>query len=95
MFRSCISETWFDAQTGKFTGMIKEAGFDFVHANRDDKRGGGVAILFKIALKVKKGESSTSKFTSFEFAQCTVQIAHSKVLLLCIYRNQEISVNMF
>ena len=75
---SCTTETWFDAQIGRFTGMIKEAGYDIVHANRDDKRGGGVAILFKIALKVKKGESSTSKFTSFE---CIVQMSHSKVLL--------------
>ena len=65
---ACITESWFDAENGKFTAMIKEAGFEIVHAQRDGKRGGGTAIMFRRALKAKKGESSTSEFSSFEYS---------------------------
>ena len=44
---ACLSETWFDAQKGRFTAQVKQAGYEICHANRDDKRGGGVAILYK------------------------------------------------
>ena len=79
---SCLCETWFDSQKGKFTARIKEAGFEIVHANRDDRRGGGVAILYKKSLRVKPGEESTTKFSSFEFAYCCIQASRSKIVLL-------------
>ena len=89
---ACLCETWFDSQKGKFTARIKEAGFEIVHANRDDRRGGGVAILYKKSLRVKPGEESTTKFSSFEFAYCCIQASRSKIVLLCIYRLQEVKV---
>ena len=64
---ACICETWFDAQKGTFTKTIKDAGYDLIHANREDKRGGGVAIMFNKSLKIKPGEASSIKFISFEY----------------------------
>ena len=51
---ACICETWFDSQTGRHTAVIKEAGYEIIHANREGKRGGGVAIMYKESNKVKQ-----------------------------------------
>ena len=92
---SCICETWFDSQTGRHTAIIKEAGLDIIHANRENKRGGGAAIIYKQSSKIKKGEASSTKFTSFEYAYCIIQSNESKILLICIYRLQEIACTIF
>ena len=73
---ACVSETWFDAASGKFTSLLKESGFEINHAYRDDRRGGGTAIIYDDTLKIKKGEASTSKFSSFEY--CSVYFNSSE-----------------
>ena len=65
------------------------------HANRDGKRGGGVAIIYKQQCKIKKGEGSTEKYSSFEYVYCILQTTVCKILLVCIYRLQEISCTTF
>ena len=55
---ACISKTLFDSTTGKFTALIKERGFDIMHSPRQEKRGGGTAIIFK---KNLKGETRRGK----------------------------------
>ena len=93
---ACICETWFDSSNGKFTSTIKEAGFDIIHAHREDKRGGGTAVIYKKTLKAKKGEASTSEFLSFEYSYIYLNRSpKSKILLLCLYRKQEVSCNTF
>ena len=59
---ACITETWFDSIKGTFTTAIKEAGFEIVHDAREDKRGGGTAIIYKEKLKVKPGKASCTRF---------------------------------
>ena len=93
---ACLSETWFDAQSGIFTAKIKENGFDIKHAHRDDRRGGGVAILYRDGIKMKPGEGSTTKYLSFEFIYCLIaQILNSKIILVNVYRQQEVSCEIF
>ena len=65
---ACICESWFDSKTGVFSKMIRDAGYELHHAHRESKRGGGVAILYKKQLVLKKGEGSCSQYTSFEYA---------------------------
>ena len=48
---SRISETWFDADYGVFSTVIKEAGYKMCHAFPTNKSGGGVAIVFNSELK--------------------------------------------
>ena len=77
---ACLCETWFDSSNGTFTARIKEAGYDILHDNRDNKRGGGTAILYRKSLKVKRGHASTSKYLSFEYSHISLNIsAGSKV----------------
>ena len=92
---ACITETWFDSKDGKFSSNIKEAGYELKHGYRENQRGGGVAILYKSTLNVKPGEASTSQFMSFEYSFVTVTIDKSKVVLVCIYRKQEVSCGTF
>ena len=92
---ACITETWFDSKNGKFTKYIKEAGYNLIHGFREDKRGGGTAILYRNTVNVKPGESSSSKYTSFEFSFLTLSTDRYKVILCCIYRKQEQSCTLF
>ena len=93
---ACVNETWFDRKNGVFTKKIKDAGFEPHHAYRDGKRGGGVAVLYKSELTVKEGNASTSEYESFEYAYITVTLkSKQKVVILCIYRKQEVSFSLF
>ena len=71
---ACVCETWFDSKTGVFSRLIKEFGYELHHAHREKKKGGGVAILYKTDLSVKKGGASTSTFLSFEYAFVTLTV---------------------
>ena len=92
---ACITETWFDSKTGKFSADIKEAGYELIHGFREGQRGGGSAILYKKTLMVKPGEASSSQYLSFEFSFVTLTIMKSKMIIVCIYRKQEISCVIF
>ena len=91
----CITETWFDSIKGVFTTAIKEAGYKLVHDVREDKRGGGTAIIYKDKLKVKPGKASSTRFQSFEYSYIYLTIKTTKILLLNVYRKQEVSCKIF
>ena len=44
---ACIQETWLSAESNVTTSIIKEAGYNITHMFRSNKRGAGVAILWK------------------------------------------------
>ena len=91
-----VYETWFDSGNGKFTSMIKNAGFDINHAHREEKAGGGTAIIYDKKLGAKQGEISISEFTSFEYSNIYLNVeSNSKILLSCVYRKQEVSCTTF
>ena len=93
---ACICETWFDSKNGVFSRMIKENKFGLHHAHRVNQRGGGVAIIYKEHLALKEGEASTAQFTSFEYAYVTLTLQSKlKVLLVCVYRKQEVAFSLF
>ena len=93
---ACITETWFDSKNGTFTKRIKNAGFEIHHGYRENKRGGGSAIIYKRGLTVKHGAASTSEYLSFEFSYVTLTLqSKRKMLLANVYRNQEIPIGTF
>ena len=91
---SLASETWFTNDKGKFSHTIKEKGFELYHDFRP-KRGGEVAIIYKNDLLITKGEASCSKYKSFEYVYVTCKTAVETILILNIYRNQEVPFTMF
>ena len=44
---ACICETWFSREKGPFNKSIKDAGYQIIHSFREEKRGGGTAIIRK------------------------------------------------
>ena len=93
---ACVTETWFDSKNGVFSQAIKKRGYELHHAYREDKRGGGTAILYKKQLMVKEGDASSSEYSSFEYVFVTLTLQSKKrVILICLYRKQEISFNLF
>ena len=93
---ACVTESWFDAKNGTFSRKIKNAGYELHHAYREDKRGGGTAIMYKKKLMVKEGDASTSEYSSFEYSYVVVTLqSKRKMVLLCVYRNQEVAFSTF
>ena len=93
---ACICESWFDSKNGFFSKMIKDAGYELHHAHREDKRAGGVAIMYKKHLSIKEEDASTTQFVSFEYVSIKLTVQHRiKLILVCLYRKQEISFNIF
>ena len=92
---ACLTETWFDGQNGTFTANIKSAGYEIKHATRDNKGGGGAAILYKRTMNIKPGEANSNKYASFEFSYCVINNSQVKLLLICIYRRQEVPCKTF
>ena len=93
---ACITETWFDAKNGHFSHAIKRSGYELHHAYREDKRGGGAAIMYRKNMMVKEGGASATEYTSFEYSSITVTLeAKKKLILVCIYRKQEVLFTAF
>ena len=82
-------------KAGKFTATIKKYGLDILHANREGKRGGGVAIIYRKDIKVKPISASSIEYATFEYSHCIIQSMGIKIQLVCVYRRQVKSLNMF
>ena len=91
----CITETWFQSMSGKHTKDIKDAGFKIIHSVRENKGGGGTAILYKKVFKICNGESSVSKYSSFEYSYICMRHLKQKLIILTVYRLGEVSCSVF
>ena len=61
---AAITETWMTSERNNVTAAFKEAGYNVGHFYRNHCKGGGVALIFKDCLCLKK--SKTFNFKSFE-----------------------------
>ena len=59
----CVNETWFNSKKGRFSHLIKEAGYLIYHSCREEKRGGGVTIIYTEGLDLKPIDTSVTKFS--------------------------------
>ena len=92
----CVNETWFNSKKGRFTHQIKEAGYLIYHSYREEKRGGGVAILYKEGLDLKPIETSVTKFSSFEYVLVKIKVSRKQTVVITnVYRKQEIPMSTF
>ena len=81
-----ITESWLKSQKNYITFLLKEAGFNICHFNRDSKAGGGVAIISncKFISKFQKN----GQFSSFEVTNQTFVVKNSSNLtFIVIYRH--------
>ena len=93
---ACIQETWLSSESNVTTALIKEAGYNICHVHRCDKRGSGTAILWKDTLNLLKRDCivKPKAYISLQY-QCLVFKFNPKIILINIYRLQEISFSQF
>ena len=82
-----ICETWLgmpDHDDTCVNDLLPE-GYNIFRADRDDgRRGGGVAIIYKNYLKIKRTKSI--RYSQFECLMCTLTINSLSIHLIVIYR---------
>ena len=90
-----ISETWFSSQSNMTTSILKEAGYNIVHHFRSDKRGAGAGIIWnnRIHKQIRNG-TAVKSYDTFHYQNL---IFHGKFNfnLICLYRLQETSFELF
>ena len=93
---ACVQETWLSTESNVTTSIIKEAGYNISHVFRSDKRGAGVAILWKEKLKSLKLDCKVKPKTycSLQY-KCLVFKFNPKFTIINIYRLQEIPFSQF
>ena len=83
-----LNETWLSSHTNSDPTVANVIStlqdYNFVHHPRSSRSGGGVGVLLKSSLKVKRNESHT--FNSFEYLDLFITSGSSSFRLLCIYR---------
>lgn len=90
-----LTETWLQPDNTDDL-VIKElcpTGYSFLHAPRSTGRGGGVGVLFKDSLKMKKIDKQ--KFHSFENIQLNLHSSTSSTVILVIYRPPSTNCSTF
>ena len=83
-----LTETWLgtsiDAQV---LSELVPPGYDILHVARPDKRGGGVAVLFRQGLVLNIIQSTKDGiFTQFERMELSVKAGKTQMRLCIIYR---------
>ena len=82
-----FQETWLTKGDNNIYSEMKEYGYNVIKSMRDKNRGGGLAILFKPFLKIKRIHlSSNTKFKTFEHIFCKMSFESSHICLVNFYR---------
>ena len=93
-----ITETWLRKDDDTVLANITPAGYDIRSSPRDDKIGGGLAVLFRDSIQVRK--IVTANHPSFEATEWHLKYGNSVIVTIGIYRppystNHPVTVNTF
>ena len=72
-----FSETWLFGANTPTTAHIKYHGYDIIPDYREDRRGGGTAVIFKLGYKIERLNTNIN-FASFEFTCSKIKSENSK-----------------
>ena len=84
-----VTETWLGSVVdATVLSELIPTGYDINHVPRQStSTGGGIAVIFKVGIKLSVIESSISKvFTHFEYMDCRVTVNGNPLYLSVIYR---------
>ena len=93
---ACITESWLTDLNNYITFRIKSYGFSISHKPRESGKGGGVCFIYKPEIKVIESKSKRT-YESFEYHDLEIcaPACENNIIVLCIYRKQEISFTQF
>lgn len=81
-----LTETWLGTDTDNIAlADLVQDGFDIYTVPRHNRRGGGIALVYKTDLEVNMIKSQ-EVFTSFEHLECIIGSKNSKLRMCIIYR---------
>ena len=80
-----FQETWLSDSDKSIFTQIKEYGFDIIKKGREDRRGGGVAILSNPNLSMKQF-SLAPTFNTFEYVCGTFMLDSKIMIIVNLYR---------
>ncbi|CAC5390090.1 unnamed protein product [Mytilus coruscus] len=82
-----ITESWLGSDVDE--GVIQDlvpSGYSIIHHSRSDRRGGGIALLFKRGIGIKRLNIQEKHFTHFEHMEFSVHSGDLNIRLCVIYR---------
>ena len=91
---AAVTETWMTTQSNSLTAELKARGYSIYHYNRDIKKGGGVALIFKNHFEIVNAK--TYNFETFECIHVSIKSTIGKPLnFIVIYRYCELTPSRF
>ena len=91
-----LQETWLNKGDNNIYAEMEEYGFKIIKSMRNKNRGGGLAVLYKPSLQVKKvNVSPKTTFKTFEYIACTMPHNNRKIQLVNFYRLPYSTVHPF
>ena len=91
---AAITETWFKTELNNCTATLRENGYSIYHFIREEKGGGGVALIYKDWLKLHSAKCYN--FQTFECILVSISSTSSKKLnFVIVYRFCELTPSAF
>lgn len=91
---AAVTETWMTSQHNHITAELRDKGYGIYHFNREIKKGGGVALIYKNHFKFIKGKSFSRE--SFECILVSLASPTSRqVNFIVVYRFCEVAPTLF
>ena len=79
-----ITESWLFSYDNHIIGKLKPEGYDLIHLSRDNRQGGGVAVVQRKGIAVELKKKAISRSMEFMDIVCT---SNNKLMrLLAVYR---------
>ena len=84
---ACLQETWLNSGDQSIYQVIREHGYHIIKKERSIGRGGGLAIIYKCNLMLKKLYlKSSTKYVSFDFICSKIPYKGSFLIIINLYR---------
>ena len=90
---AAITETWCTPDDEQILNDITPQGYDFHHASRNGRRGGGVAIIAES--RFKPSAFPTQTITSFETISMKISTQKAPLIVTTIYRPPDKPIGVF
>ena len=89
-----VTETWLPSYRNSITAELKAAGYEIKHVFREDRRGGGVAIIHKAGITFSSAKAHN--FVSFECISATLpKKTFGGLEVIVVYRHGAIANSIF
>ena len=91
-----ITETWLtQSSPASLLNELTPRGYEFIHHPRAKRRSGGLGIIFKDCINIKKITIGKSATVNFECLNCIASVKNKSVTIGIIYRPPPTNANGF